>query len=428
MSTPEARAVYDFEVASNVVVLGIKQRGQPPEHLVIRASLSSDDAAQIDARMNGGREVAGYNCSGYDSFILSMLLQGAAPVEIHRLSQSIISSEEPAWRVAQRFGVSRSPYNELDLMHYTPRGRLKQYEGRLGLRIQDLPFDPLQPLESSAMPEVVAYLEQDLLATEALRAAVDSDVQARVLLEGLFDVPGLTKKTPAQVAAAIVVAEYTRASLEVDANDIKAAAQRKRNCEFEFYTPQWVREGIRGTQAEPLADAIDGTTFRVVNGVRQPPQRTWPDVLTLDPIDGLQANFGLGGVHTRDEACQYSGISYDVASLYPHIIMHPECAPSHLDEAQFHAIYGRLIERRLQAKREGDKATSNALKLVLNSCFGAYNFGYSPLYSPDAFLAITVSGQLCLIALADRIGRLGAVDLAEPRSTATKPALEVIHV
>ena len=115
------------------------------------------------------------------------------------------------------------------------------------------------------------------------------------------------------------------------------------------------------------------------------------------------ATFGLGGVHTKDESCNYAGVSFDVASLYPHIIMHPECAPSHLDEAQFHAIYARLIERRLAAKRAGDKPTSDALKLVLNSCFGAFNYAYSPLYSPDAFLAITVSGQLCLLALAERI-------------------------
>jgi DNA polymerase elongation subunit (family B) len=87
--------------------------------------------------------------------------------------------------------------------------------------------------------------------------------------------------------------------------------------------------------------------------------------------------------------------------------MHSECTPTHLDEAQFHAIYGRLIEQRLQAKRAGDKATSNALKLVLNSCFGSLNYEYSPLYSPDAFLAITVSGQLCLLALADRLNAIG---------------------
>ncbi|NDE55156.1 MAG: hypothetical protein EB069_11460, partial [Actinobacteria bacterium] len=115
----------------------------------------------------------------------------------------------------------------------------------------------------------------------------------------------------------------------------------------------------------------------------------------------------LGGIHTQDSACQYSGLSFDVASLYPHIILHPQCTPSHLDEAHFHTVYKRLIDRRLQAKRSGDKATSDALKLVLNACFGAFNYPYSLLYSPEAFLTITVSGQLCLLALADRMQRLG---------------------
>ena len=87
--------------------------------------------------------------------------------------------------------------------------------------------------------------------------------------------------------------------------------------------------------------------------------------------------------------------------------MHPACTPAHLDESHFHAVYKRLIDRRMLAKRSGDKATSDALKLVLNACFGAFNCPYSLLYSPQAFLTITVSGQLCLLALADRIQRLG---------------------
>jgi DNA polymerase elongation subunit (family B) len=127
-------------------------------------------------------------------------------------------------------------------------------------------------------------------------------------------------------------------------------------------------------------------------------------LINLSEEDSLEATFGLGGVHTKDESCDYGGVSFDVASLYPHIIMHPDCSPTHLDEEQFHAIYGQLIKRRLQAKRAGDKATSDALKLVLNSCFGAYNFAFSPLFSPDAFLSITVSGQLCLLALAQAVG------------------------
>ena len=406
MSLSDARAVYDLEVASNCCILGVKQKGMPPEHLVIDAPIDSDTAAQIDARLNSGREVAGYNNAGFDSYLLGAILGGAEPGYVHRVAQEIIHFKGPSWQVAREHGLERCAYNELDLMNYTPRGRLKQYEGRLGLRIVDLPFDPDAPISVDQLPEVVAYLEKDLEATERLRDAVDGDVQARLLLEELFGVEGLTKKTPANVAASIIVKEYLRDEVELDIADIRQAAARMRNCSFEFYVPDWVRIGIRGTLADRIADAIDGTVFRVVEGVRQAPDREWPSVICLSEQDHLKAAFGLGGVHTKDEACHYSGVSFDVASLYPHIIMHADCAPTHLDEARFHGIYGRLIERRLEAKRAGDKATSNALKLVLNSCFGAYNYAYSMLYSPDAFLSITVSGQLCLLALADRAGRL----------------------
>jgi hypothetical protein len=405
----QLRAVYDLEVSCNVTILGIKQHGQPPEHLVIDKPIDSDTAAQIDARLNGGREIAGYNNTGFDTYLLQAILSGAEPAYIHRVAQDIIGSHEPAWRVAQSHGLQRSSFRELDLMHYTPRGRLKQYEGRLGLPIVDLPFDPNAPIAPDQLPEVVAYLEHDLLATEKLREAVEGDVQARRVLEQLFEMEGLTTKTAANVAASIIVHEYLRDHPQVSLSDIKSAAARMRNCQFDFYVPMWVREGIKGTIAERIADEIDGTEFSVVDGKRQPPSREWPSLICLSEDDGLEAAFGLGGIHTKDEACHYSGVSYDVASLYPHIIMHADCSPTHLEEAQFHAIYGRLIERRLAAKRAGDKATSNALKLVLNSCFGAYNYPFSLLYSPDAFLSITVSGQLCLLALADRVNRLGSV-------------------
>lgn len=403
MQQPDSRLVYDLEVAINRTILGVKAPGQPPEHVVIDAPLNPDTAAEIDQRLRGARELTGYNNSGFDSYILNAALNGAEPAYLHQLAQDIITTKAPAWQVARSHGVDRCTFNELDLMHYTPRGRLKDYEGRLGLAIVDLPFDPLRPIADAQLPEVVRYLEHDLTATETLRHAVEGDVQARLVLERMFDLSGLTKKTAANVAATIIVTEYLRAKPEVELADIKAAAQRMRNCTFTFYVPDWVRAGIGGTQAERVADAIDGTEFSVVDGVRQPPTRPWPELICLSEADGLEAAFGLGGVHTKDSACQFSGVSYDVASLYPHIIMHPDCTPTHLEEAQFHAIYGRLIERRLQAKKAGDKATSNALKLVLNSAFGAYNFGFSLLYSPDAFLAITVSGQLCLLALAERV-------------------------
>lgn len=397
------RKVYDFEVACQRAVLGIQEHGQPPEHLVIDAPIDADTAIEIHNRLGDGCEVAGYNNFGFDTYLLNALLNGAGPQYLHEVAQEIIGFRGPAWKVAQAHGLGKSGFNELDLMHYTPRGRLKEYEGRLGMEIKDLPFDPSAPITDEMLPAVIKYLEHDLYATEKLRQAVDGDILARVLLEEMFGVAELTKKTAANVAAAIIVAEYSREMPGVDLRDMKAASSRMRNCSFDFYVPDWVRKGIAGTIAQGIADAIDGTEFKIVDGVRQPPSREWPELITLSDDDCLEANFGLGGIHTKDEACNYAAISFDVASLYPHIIMHEDCAPTHLDASIFHEIYGRLIKRRLEAKRASDKPTSNALKLVLNSCFGAYNFPFSPLYSPDAFLSITVSGQLCLLALADRM-------------------------
>jgi hypothetical protein len=406
MEQSNERAAYDLEISPNRTIVGIKVKNEPSVHIDVTKPITPDVAADIDNRLNSGREVFGYNNSGFDTYLLFGILNGNTPAFIHEVAQKIIKSDEPAWKIAQSYGLRRSGFNELDLMNYTPRGRLKQYEGRLGLRIVDLPFDPDLPITDDRLGEVVAYLEHDLIATERLRDAVEKDVQARCILEKLFDVPGLTKKTPANVAASIIVSEYLRENPDLTETDIKSQAHQMRNCEFDFYVPQWVRDGIQGTVAQKIADQIDGTVFQIKDGVRQTPAREWPSVIQLSEDDGLDLAFGLGGIHSKDEACNYSGVSFDVASLYPHIIMHPGCAPGHLDEDQFHKIYGRLIERRMQAKHSGDKATSDALKLVLNSCFGAFNYGYSMLYSPEAFVSITVSGQLCLLALADRLTNL----------------------
>lgn len=404
MSQPE-RAVYDFEVAPNMSILGVKIKGESPQHFVIDKPVDPDVADNIDKLLNSGREIAGYNNSGFDTYLLQATLEGAAPEQLYEIAQSIIGARRPAWQVAKENGWQRSGFNELDLMNYTPRGRLKQYEARLGLRIADLPFDPHEPLKQAQLPTVLEYLNHDLLATERLREVVEPDVQSRLLLQEMFGIDGLTKKTASNVAASIITARYLNDNPEVDGDALRQQAAKARNCWFEFYVPDWVRQGIRGTLAEGIADQIDGTRFAVVDGVRQPPDREWPTLIELER-GGLQVNFGLGGLHSVQMPCHYSGVSYDVESLYPQIIMHPQCTPEHFDEAEFHRIYGQLIERRLQAKREDDKRTSNALKLVLNSCFGAFNFPYSPLYSPNAFLNITISGQLCLLALADELNRI----------------------
>lgn len=66
-------------------------------------------------------------------------------------------------------------------------------------------------------------------------------------------------------------------------------------------------------------------------------------------------------------------------------------------------VYAATIERRVAAKRSGDKATANALKLVLNTTYGAMLNRYNPLFDPLMGRSVCISGQLFLLELANHL-------------------------
>lgn len=63
-------------------------------------------------------------------------------------------------------------------------------------------------------------------------------------------------------------------------------------------------------------------------------------------------------------------------------------------------IYEEMLERRMQAKKAGDKSLANALKLVANTTFGATGQKFNALYDPLMFRSVCVTGQLRLLELA----------------------------
>lgn len=66
-------------------------------------------------------------------------------------------------------------------------------------------------------------------------------------------------------------------------------------------------------------------------------------------------------------------------------------------------VYAATIDRRVKAKRSGDKATANALKLVLNTTYGAMLNKYNDLYDPLMGHSVCISGQLFLLELANHL-------------------------
>lgn len=106
--------------------------------------------------------------------------------------------------------------------------------------------------------------------------------------------------------------------------------------------------------------------------------------------------------------------NYDVASYYPHLMVLPlndgweygYCSRN-IPSPQ---IYKDTLEERIRAKKAGDTASANALKLVLNTTYGCMKNGkgteaYNDLYDPLMARSVCISGQLLLLELAEHLYR-----------------------
>lgn len=66
-------------------------------------------------------------------------------------------------------------------------------------------------------------------------------------------------------------------------------------------------------------------------------------------------------------------------------------------------VFEDVYNKRIAAKKAGDKTTANALKLILNTTYGATLNQYNELYDPLKARSVCISGQLYLLELANHI-------------------------
>ena len=92
--------------------------------------------------------------------------------------------------------------------------------------------------------------------------------------------------------------------------------------------------------------------------------------------------------------------NYDVSSYYPHLMTICGYTSRNIPDAK---IFSDVLERRMKAKAEGDKATANVLKLVVNTTYGAMLNQYNALYDPLMGRSVCISGQLYLLELCEHL-------------------------
>jgi len=109
-------------------------------------------------------------------------------------------------------------------------------------------------------------------------------------------------------------------------------------------------------------------------------------------------DFGKGGLHSRNNNEIYESndeqqiVTSDFASLYPNLIINYNLLP---DKA-LNEIYAKVLEERLEAKRNKNHNKNVTYKLILNSLSGLIDNQYSWLYYPEGAMKMRLMGQLIL--------------------------------
>lgn len=351
-------------------------------------------------RMLTENRLVGFNSAEYDIPMIQLALKGLPPKRIKEASDRIILGGATRRDIAQDYGLQYQTWNHIDIMNVAPlKGSLKIYGGRLHCRkMQDLPIDPNKIISPEEEKIITTYCHNDLEVTELLWFELREQIKLREVISKEYGVD-VRSRSDAQVAEHIIVAEISKLNGEGIARPegLEGTAFSYKIPDFISYKHPALRDLLEKVREAKFVVAADGSCHM-------------PEQLNDLAIDIGKGKYriGIGGLHSSEtQVCHTATkdtllIDRDVASYYPRIILNQGLYPKHLGEA-FLTVYRTLVERRLVAKKAGDKSTAESLKIAINGSFGKLGNKWSYLYSPDLLIQVTMTGQLALLMLIEWI-------------------------
>lgn len=365
----------------------------------------------------------GFNSIGYDLPMLYLCLKGLSCAELKRVSDRIIIEELRAYQIEREFNIKiPDQINHIDLIEVAPlTAGLKTYAGRLHCqKMQDLPFEPAQVLTQEEALHVRHYCINDLDNTGLLYDKLKEQIKLRETMSAEYGVD-LRSKSDAQIAETVLVSEVAKATGHRPKRPFFVSGQTMR-----YKLPDFLHYQTK--KMNDILNTVLGIDFIVEDsGYLSYPK----DYNIVDNCaDYLISNKGkkkiglivemgqsayslaLGGLHSREESKSYVSDSnfqlsdFDAASFYPMISINQGLFPKQMGPI-YVKVYKGIVDRRLEAKARKIKVIANSLKIVINSSFGKLGSKHSTLFAPDLLLQVTISGQLILLMLIERIELAG---------------------
>ena len=352
-----------------------------------------------------------FNGNNYDIPMLSYAATGATNEQLKRASDAIIVGGLKPWDMEREFGFTRLALDHIDVIDVAPgQAGLKIYGGRLhSQRLQDLPIEVSAVITQADVPLLRSYCGNDLLTTIDLFNRLKPQIDLRIEMSAEFGID-LRSKSDAQIAEAVIKSEVEKlVGQRIYRPDVNLHQT------FQYHAPAWAAFATPGMQN--VLRLIEAQTFELRKV--KTADHAVGSVVMPQALDGLRIRIGqgvyrmgIGGLHSSESCVSYRAsptlriVDRDVTSYYPSLIINAHIAPPAYGH-HFAQVYRSLLERRVAAKRAGNKVINEALKIVLNGTFGKLGSMYSMMYAPDQMIAVTITGQLALLMLIESLEGCG---------------------
>lgn len=331
--------------------------------------------------------LGGFNNKHYDNHILKAVMIGADPETVKQVNDLIILEEVDGWDIPLLRDY-RVFFNSFDLMDDCQMGlSLKAFEAHLGIPVEEteVDFNLDRPLTEEELQKTIKYCKYDVDATEKLYHLRESYLSNKVTLGAAR---GLTERQAMYMTNAKLTSVY-----------LQAQKPEKKWTDERNY--QYPKQLLRQYIPQEVFDFFD----------RMHDDSIPSDELfsrKLDLMVGIcPCTIAYGGIHGAiptymEEATETRSIrNKDVASYYPNLMRRMGYCSRNMPSPE---TYANTIDARVKAKKAGDTATANALKLVLNTTYGAMLNGkngtaFNDLYDPLMGRSVCITGQLFLLEL-----------------------------
>jgi hypothetical protein len=369
---------YDTEVFAHdfIVVFKDKETG---EHTVFH-----NDNIGVRDFINDDSIYCGFNSKGYDQYIIKAIVQGYSPEEVKQVNDWIIGGGQ-GWQCPLLEGIYYR-FNNVDIMDDMQMGlSLKAIEGHLGLSIEEteVDFNLDRPLTDEEIALTIKYCKHDVDATEHLTDLRKDYLNNKIYLGGL---KGIDNVKALSMTNAKLTALYVDAKREYEYDD-----------EREYKYPTNLLRGYVPQEVFAFFDRLHDTSISDDDLFKS----------KLDITSGeCPVTIGFGGIHGAIPFYQETETetriirNYDVGSYYPHLMTICGYTSRNIPDPK---IYADMLETRMAAKKSGDMATANALKLVANTTYGAMLNKYNDLFDPLMGRSVCITGQLFLLELANHL-------------------------